>query len=170
MQHAEQMIELVKHMDESPVKRLILIKTMVYLVIRAPQELSKIDSHIFGKLFEVASEINDEEISENLLWLQTSLLEINSSEEQHLKAIEICTEFKSANVYTRCIGSENEAIVLQALKGLTSLAAIPQFKAIILIDIGDELFPALAQIISTRLATFTLCPLEIETELIGFLA
>lgn len=82
----------------------------------------------------------------------------------------MCTEFQSAQVYVKCIQAENEAIVLQAIKGLRSLAAIPQFKAIILIDIGDDLFPALAAIISTRLASFKLCPLEIEVELIGFLA
>lgn len=60
--------------------------------------------------------------------------------------------------------------MLQSLKGLKSLAAIPQFKAIILIDIGDQLFPSLANILSSRLEKFTLCPLEIEVELIGFLA
>ena len=50
------------------------------------------------------------------------------------------------------------------------MAAIPKFKAIILIDIGDDLFPALAKILSNRLSTFTEYNLEIEVELIGFLA
>lgn len=50
------------------------------------------------------------------------------------------------------------------------MAAIPKFKAIILIDIGDDLFPTLAKILSNRLSTFTEYNLEIEVELIGFLA
>ena len=54
-----------------------------------------------------------------------------------MRAIEMCTEFKSAQIYAQCLSHEKEAIVLQALKGLKTLAAIPQFKAIILIDIGD---------------------------------
>ena len=66
--------------------------------------------------------------------------------------------------------SDSELIVLQALKGLKSLAAIPQFKAIILIDIGEDLFPSLAEILASKLSTFTQCPLEIEAELTGFLA
>lgn len=70
----------------------------------------------------------------------------------------------------RSLKSSNEVILLQALKGLKSLAAIPQFKAIILIDIGDELFPALAEILASRLSVLVVCPLEIEVELIAFLA
>ena len=169
-EYAIPLIDLIKDMDDSPSKRLSLIKTMVYLILKAPEELATIDSAIFGKFFQLAVDVNDDQVIENMLWLQASLIEINSSEDQHMRAIEMCTEFKSAQIYANCLSSDNEAIVLQALKGLKSLAAIPQFKAIILIDIGDQLFPSLAQILSTRLATFTLCPLEIEVELIGFLA
>ena len=60
--------------------------------------------------------------------------------------------------------------MLQAIKGLKTLAGIPKFKAIILIDIGDELFMALAQILAQRLASFAQHALEIEIELVGFLA
>ena len=157
-------------MNEVPSKRNALIKTLVYLVLKAPEELSTVDANIFGDLFKLAVELDDNEVTENILWLQSAILEINSSDEQHQRAIEICTEFRSAHVYLRSLSSACEGIVLQALKGLKSLAAIPQFKAIILIDIGDELFPALARIISQRLSGFEDCPLEIEVELVGFLA
>ena len=79
----------------------------------------------------------------------------------------MCTEFQSAQLYAQCLHSENEKIVLQAVKGLKALAAIPKFKAIILIDIGDDLFPTLAKILSSsRMSTFTEYNLEIEVELI----
>jgi len=61
-------------------------------------------------------------------------------------------------------------LILQALKGLKSLAAIPQFKAILLIDIGDELFTSLADILGKRIPKLRAYPLEIEVELVSFLA
>lgn len=60
--------------------------------------------------------------------------------------------------------------MLQAIRGLKTLAAIPQFRAIILIDIGDDLFMALAYILAQRMQEFTICALEIEVELVLFLA
>ena len=42
---------------------------MVYLILKAPEELATIDSAIFGRLFEMASQSADEEIVENILWL-----------------------------------------------------------------------------------------------------
>ena len=56
-------------MNESPGKRLALTKTMVYLILKAPEELATIDSAIFGRFFEMASQSADEEIVENILWL-----------------------------------------------------------------------------------------------------
>ena len=68
------------------------------------------------------------------------------------------------------LASKNEIVVLQALKGLKTLAAVPEFKGTILIDIGDELFENLARILSHRLRVFAQCQLEIEVELVAFLA
>ena len=50
------------------------------------------------------------------------------------------------------------------------MAAVPEFKEIILIEVGDELFINLAQILSHRLKEFVQCKLEIEVELVAFLA
>ena len=50
------------------------------------------------------------------------------------------------------------------------MAAIPQFKAAILIDFGDMLFPELVKIIEKRLSTFEKCRIEIETQIVTFLA
>jgi hypothetical protein len=85
---------------------------MVYLILRAPEELMTVDTAIFGSFFELATDIDDDEVKENILWLQASLVEINSSSEQHQKSVEICTQFKSAQVYSKCIKSKNEVIVL----------------------------------------------------------
>ena len=124
-QHVGPLLKLIHSMEEVPSKRNALIKTLVYLVLKAPDELCKVDASVFGELFKLAVSLEDNEITENILWLQSALLEIKSSEEQHAKAIEICTEFKSAHLYLQCLQSNCEAIVLQALKGLKSLAAIP---------------------------------------------
>ena len=124
-QHVGPLLKLIHSMEEVPSKRNALIKTLVYLVLKAPDELCKVDASVFGELFKLAVSLDDNEITENILWLQSALLEIKSSEEQHAKAIEICTEFKSAHLYLQCLQSNCEAIVLQALKGLKSLAAIP---------------------------------------------
>ena len=148
---APTLIDLIKNMQNSRSKRLSLIKTLVYLTLKAPNELCTIDPEVFGLFFNLALEINDEQVTENMLWLQYAMIEIFSSDEQRSRAIELCTQFKSAQIYVKCLESSNEAIVLQSLKGLKALAAIPQFKAIILIDVGDQLFPCLAEILSTRL-------------------
>jgi hypothetical protein len=50
------------------------------------------------------------------------------------------------------------------------MAAIPKFKAALLIDVGDVLFPQLADLITVRLKSFTKCQLEIETQIVAFLA
>ena len=56
-------------MEDSPSKRLSIIKTMVYLFLKAPEELCSIDSSIFGKFFQLAVDIKDDEVIENVLWL-----------------------------------------------------------------------------------------------------
>ena len=63
------MIDLIKKMEHTTSKRLSLIKTMVYLTLKAPDELSTIDMEIFGQFFNLALEINDEQATENMLWL-----------------------------------------------------------------------------------------------------
>ena len=68
-------------MDDSPSKRLSLIKTLVYLILKAPDELSNIDQAIFGQFFKLAVDIKDDNVIENILWLQSALIEIDSSEE-----------------------------------------------------------------------------------------
>ena len=75
------MIDLIRNMDESETKRLSLIKTLVYLVLKAPEELTTVDSTIFGKFFQLAVDINDDQVTENILWLQAALIEMNSSDE-----------------------------------------------------------------------------------------
>ena len=112
-QHAVTLIELMQSMDESPGKRLALTKTMVYLILKAPEELVTVDSAVFGRFFEMAAQSADDEIIENILWLQEALIEMNSSEEQRNKAIELCTDFRSAHLYAKCLKeSESELIVL----------------------------------------------------------
>ena len=56
-------------MKDSPSKRLSIIKTMVYLCLKAPEELCSIESSIFGKFFQLAVDIDDDKITENILWL-----------------------------------------------------------------------------------------------------
>ena len=86
---------------------------MVYLILKAPEELITVDSTIFGRFFEMASQSQDDEVVENILWLQEALIEINSSEEQRNKAIELCTDFRSAHLYAKCLKeSKSELIVL----------------------------------------------------------
>ena len=59
-EYAIPLIDLIKDMDDSPSKRLSLIKTMVYLILKAPEELATIDSAIFGKFFQLAVDVNDD--------------------------------------------------------------------------------------------------------------
>ena len=66
--------------------------------------------------------------------------------------------------------SDNEIIVLQAIKGLKSLASLAEFQAILLIDIGDDLFMALASVLAQRLSLFEHSALEIEVEIVSFLS
>ena len=54
---------------------------LVYLILKAPDELSNIDPAIFGQFFKLAVDVKDEQVIENILWLQSALIEINSSEE-----------------------------------------------------------------------------------------
>ena len=81
MQSSDQLFCLIKGMNRTPAKRNALVKTLVYLVLRAPEELSTLDHNIMGNFFALANEINDDDIKENILWLQKSLVEINCSEE-----------------------------------------------------------------------------------------
>ena len=73
-------MHLVRGMSETPIKRNALVKTLAYLVLRAPEELCQMDPSIMGNFFALANEIDDDDIIENILWLQSSLVEINCSE------------------------------------------------------------------------------------------
>lgn len=65
-------------------------------MIKAPEEFFQVDKDTLSDIFALSREIDDDEIKENLLWLQSSLIEANFSEEQHDRAIELFAEFKSA--------------------------------------------------------------------------
>jgi hypothetical protein len=45
-----------------------------------------------------------------------------------------------------------------------------EFKQLLLLDLGDELFISLADIINKRLTNFTVCRLEIETNIAAMLS
>ena len=67
--HAFTLIQLIHDIKDEPIKRLSIIKTMIYLVLRAPEEMMTVDTAIFGKFFELATTLNDDEVTENILWL-----------------------------------------------------------------------------------------------------
>lgn len=50
------------------------------------------------------------------------------------------------------------------------MSTLPEFKQILLFELGDKLFVALADIINKRIASFTHYKLEIETEIAAMLA
>ena len=69
-----------------------LVKTVTYLLLKAPQELINVDVEIYEQLFAMTEKFKEnEEIFESIIWMQSTLLEVNSSEEQHAKAINICS-------------------------------------------------------------------------------
>jgi len=75
-----------------------------------------------------------DDVTENVLWLQCTLLELNLSESQTEKAIQMSIDHKTAQIFVANLKSGNERIVLQALKGLATMAAIPEFRPTLLID------------------------------------
>lgn len=98
-------------------------------------------------------------------------MQLQSEGPQLQKAIKLCLDLRSGEIFVKCLSSQNERIVLQALKGLSTMAALPEFRPTLLIDQGDKLFSALADILTKRVRTqFKLLTLEIETELCNFLA
>ena len=42
---------------------------MIYLILKAPEELVTVDGAVFGRFFEMAAQSADDEIIENILWL-----------------------------------------------------------------------------------------------------
>jgi len=50
------------------------------------------------------------------------------------------------------------------------MATLPEFKQILLLELGDQLFVALADIINKRMPSFTSYKLEIETQIVAMLA
>ena len=78
-----------------------------------------------------------EDITENVLWLQTTLLELNLSDSQTQKAINLCIQFNTAPILVKCLANKNERIILQALKGLGTMSTLQEFKEILLLELGD---------------------------------
>lgn len=56
------------------------------------------------------------------------------------------------------------------MKGLGTMSALPEFKQILLLDLGDKLFVSLAEIINKRMPTFKSYKLEIETNIAAMLS
>lgn len=63
-------------------------------------------------------------------------------------------EHKTAQVFVTNLKSTNERIVLQSLKGLATMAAIPEFRPTLLIDQADKMFVYIAEIINSNIRGF----------------
>lgn len=67
-------------------KKITLLKTIIQLAIKIPEQICDLNVEIFGKLFRFAVEFEDQndtnDIKECVLWLQTTILELNESESQ----------------------------------------------------------------------------------------
>jgi len=63
-------------------------------------------------------------------------------------------EHKTAQVFVTNLKSTNERIVLQSLKGLATMAAIPEFRPTLLIDQADKMFVHIAEIINSNIRGF----------------
>lgn len=79
-------------------------------------------------------------------------------------------EHKTAQSFVANLKSANERIVLQALKGLATMASIAEFRPTLLIDQADKLFVSIAEIINTNIRGFKKYQLEIETSIVTMLA
>ena len=81
----------IKQMD----KRIVYIKSIIQSVLRIPEQICDHNPEFFGQLFQMAIDIPEtakyraelEDITENVLWLQTTLLELNLSDSQSSKAV-----------------------------------------------------------------------------------
>lgn len=81
--HGNQLFGLVESMADKD-KKVILIKTIIQLVIKIPEQICSLNVQIFGKLFQLALEFENQEdtndVKECVLWLQTTILELSQSE------------------------------------------------------------------------------------------
>ena len=66
--HAESLYDLIVKINEQ-IKKATLAKTLIYLILRAPERLCSLEPQLFGKIFEMAVNQDDPEITENVLWL-----------------------------------------------------------------------------------------------------
>ena len=72
----------MKLMGDNATKRNALLTTLIYLMLKAPEELLQVDKNIIQSIFALAELIEgDDDVKENVLWLQSALIEINISEE-----------------------------------------------------------------------------------------
>ena len=72
----------MKLMGDNAKKRNALLTTLIYLMLKAPEELLQVDKNIIQSIFALAELIEgDDDVKENVLWLQSALIEINISEE-----------------------------------------------------------------------------------------
>jgi hypothetical protein len=69
-------------------KKIVFIKSIIQSVLRIPEQLCDSNPSFFGHLFSMATSLPQdkkyksevEDITENVLWLQTTLLELNLSD------------------------------------------------------------------------------------------
>ena len=113
------------------------------IILRQPEEVMHMDKVVLRRLYNLAVDETNTAVILNSLCLQHQLIEKNISPDYNQFVVDLSTEFQSALIFTQCVNSEKEHVVLNALYALTTMATIPKFKAIILIDVGDLLFPAL---------------------------
>ena len=104
---------------ESLDKKIVYIKSIIQAVLRIPEHICDHNPEFFGQLFQMAIGVDSlkhqeeiEDITENVLWLQTTLLELNISESQSSKAVELCVNYKTAPILCKCLEQKNERIVL----------------------------------------------------------
>lgn len=109
-------------------RRVSLLKVLVNLILKASDELSS-NSQLFKKVFEIATdERSDESMVENVLWFATSLCE-ESVFNQHFNLIIFnMLDNNIIGIICNSLESKQERIILQALKLLTKLADVDDFR------------------------------------------
>lgn len=103
-------------------RRVSLLKVLINLVLEASEELAS-NSYLFKKIFEICKDQrSDEKMIQNILWLATSLCEQNLFNKNFHLIIECMVQNQIMLIIWKSLCSQNEKIVLQALKLLTKLA------------------------------------------------
>lgn len=166
-QHSTKIIDILLKIDNSE-KQICLLKTIIGLVLRSPEELCAHNEQLFQKLFNMINNQNNQAIVENILWLQSSLLELQISEQQLELAINVCLKYNTVQIFVSCLDSSEERVLLEALRGITTLTSISEFREQLFADkkLNNNLFAMLAKIINQiKEQKFTQYMIEIETSL-----